>query len=132
MTGIVLFGGLFALFVAIAVIGYLFNNKYVLIIAYSAGFIFWMYTCVPRFWAGSNHQWYYNIGATAALALASLVGIVFGAKVVESVTPNAVFGTGSGIVWAKFKYGILNLLAPLLSMVLLGGIALWVYVHGVQ
>ena len=129
MEGLLLIGLAVA---ALALAGYLFNNKYVLLISYSAGFISWMYVRVPAFWTQVSYPWYHKVGITVVFAVTSFVGIALAVKVVESITPNVIFGTGMGIVDARFSYGMLNLFAPLISMVVLSFIASTMYAGAIH
>jgi hypothetical protein len=116
---------------AVATLAFLLHNKYVLWGLYAVVFVALLYGRFPELWGGEIPI-YHKLGVSITLIVASVFGLLLAIKVVEFVTPEVVVGTKFGILDAKFTYGLINLLAPVITMVVLGLISTGAYLSALK
>lgn len=113
---------------AMATMAYLLHNKYVLWALYIVSLAAFLFVMFADVWTATD-PFYHKIGISIALVGSSLFGLLLAIKVVEFITPDVVIGTQSRIIESKFSYGLLNLFAPIITMVVLGVVSTEAYRH---
>ncbi|MFZ5621361.1 MAG: hypothetical protein ACOY5W_10095 [Pseudomonadota bacterium] len=117
---------------AIATLAYLLHNKYVLRVLYAIALGIWFYTRFPEIWSNESYAIYHKLGLSITLIVTSLFGLVLAIEVVRSATPDVVVGTKSSILSTRLDFGLLNLFAPIISMMVCGYFSVQGYLHAIK